>query len=282
MFPLDRKTVERIASIVVDRGGAERKGWQLEQLFADAGWTNPPEYDGSPRVLWVVEQLAGRNDDRSAIESFLRRICDPIEYDDGMPVAKAVCEAVNEVLRPELLSVSHVRDRPVVGELTAGGGEQSFSQPPDLERRLNGLFRDRNTVEVLVRRATEADMCASADAYTFAIIGIGSFVEGLLLELLLERDERIREHGFVDQNGKRTKAERAGLAQILDTARKKDWIQLDAADFMAKVRDYRNYVHPRKELAQQPGFDHDSVRLCWAPVHAVLNDLERQLSPIGS
>ncbi|MEU6644540.1 hypothetical protein ABZ863_18575 [Saccharomonospora sp. NPDC046836] len=47
-----------------------------------------------------------------------------------------------------------------------------------------------------------------------------------------------------------------------------------------RVRDYRNFVHPRKELAEQPDFDQDSVRLCWAPVHALLNDLEERLEPV--
>lgn len=51
-----------------------------------------------------------------------------------------------------------------------------------------------------MRRATEADMCANADAYTFTIIGIGSFVEGLLLELLLEPVRLSKHLGARDQD----------------------------------------------------------------------------------
>lgn len=281
MFPLDPKTVERVASIVVDAGGSyERKGWQLEQLFSAAGWADPPEYDGSPRVPWVIEQLTERASDRSAIERFLCRVCDPLEYDEGKPAAELLCQTINEKLHPERLAITYVSGRPVLGELTDDGDEPMFVQPSDLEQRLRALIHSKATVDVLVKRAKEADICASAGAYTFAIIGIGSFVEGMLLALLTERYEAIREKGFVGANGKTQRADRAGLELLIDTARSKKWIQFASADFMHKVRDYRNFVHPRKELAEQPDFDRESVRLCWAPVHAVLNDIEERLDPI--
>jgi hypothetical protein len=130
----------------------------------------------------------------------------------------------------------------------------------------------------LVRRAAEAAICADSGAYTLAVIGIGSFVEGLLHTLLSEKDDEIRANGFKDDKGGRVRDDRVTLAQLIDTAHRGGWIQLDAADFMHKVRDFRNFIHPRKELVDRPDFDEDSVRLCWAPVQAVLNDVERRLA----
>ncbi|MEV4645513.1 hypothetical protein [Saccharopolyspora sp. NPDC049357] len=283
MFPLDPRTIERIAAIVVDTGGHyERKGWQLEQLFSAAGWVDPPEYDGSPRVPWVVEQLTERSTDRSAIERFLCRICDPLEYDEGKPAADVFCQIINEKLQPERLAITYISGRPVLGELTDDGGEPMFVQPPNLDQRLRGLIESKTTVDVLVKRAKEADICASSGAHTLAIIGIGSFVEGMLLALLIERDREIRENGFpAGKNGKHVTPQRAGLELLINTARSKNWIQFVAADFMHRVRDYRNFVHPGKELAELPDFDQESVRLCWAPVHVVLNDLEERLTRVG-
>lgn len=281
MFPLDPRTIERIASIVVDTGGHyERKGWQLEQLFSAAGWASPPGYDGSPRVPWVIEQLTERASDRSAIERFLCRICDPLEYDEGQPAADLFRQIINEKLQPERLAVTYVSGRPALGELMDDGGEPMFVQPPNLDQRLRTLIENKTTVDVLVKRAKEADLCAASGAHTLAIIGIGSFVEGMLLALLMERDPEISDKGFAGKNGKRLPAERAGLELLINTARSKNWIQFVAADFMHRVRDYRNFVHPRKELAELPDFDQESVRLCWAPVHVVLNDLEERLARV--
>jgi hypothetical protein len=93
----------------------------------------------------------------------------------------------------------------------------------------------------------------------------------------MERDADFREHGLPGHSGRQVSSDRVSLQMMIDVAHAKDWIQLDAKDFMHKVRDYRNFVHPRKELAEQPKFDRDSVTLCWAPVRALLNDLEEHV-----
>lgn len=47
---------------------------------------------------------------------------------------------------------------------------------------------------------------------------------------------------------------------------------------MEKVREYRNYVHPHKQKENRLAFDQDSVMLCWAPVQAIINDLEERVA----
>ena len=282
MFPLDSRTAERLAEVIVDVGGPyERKGYQLTQLLTSAGWADPPEYDGSPRIPWLCEQVEERRDNRVEIERLLCRVCDPIEYDEGVVVAEEFRLAVNEKLVPEGLVVTYVSGRPVIGRLGPDGKQPTFSEPADLRRRLEGLLSDPLTVDLLMGRVEETRICETGGAYTMAVIGIGSIVEGLLLELLLERDDELRAKGFPDSRdpaGQRRKnASRVSLEQLIDIAHGKDWIQLDAATFVHNVRDFRNFVHPRKELAERPRFDRDSVMLCWAPVHALLNDLEENV-----
>jgi hypothetical protein len=82
MFPLDPKTVHRLAELIVSDGDGiyERKSWQLPELLANAGWSDPPEFDGWSRVAWLKEQIIARQDDRVAIERLLCRVCDPLEY----------------------------------------------------------------------------------------------------------------------------------------------------------------------------------------------------------
>lgn len=58
MFPLDPRTIERLAKVIVDIDGPyERKGWQLETLLGHAGWDDAPSYDGSARVPWLIEEM---------------------------------------------------------------------------------------------------------------------------------------------------------------------------------------------------------------------------------
>ena len=278
MFPLDPRTVDRLAEVIVDiEGPYERKGWQLEKLLEHAGWQEVPPYDGSPRVRWLAAQMTERGNDQAAIERLLCRVCDAVEYDDGESSAEDFRRSVNEKLRPEQLVITLVGGRPVLGELNVDGSSPVFSEPPDFERRLRRLVRNKSTADALVKRVAETRIAEQGGAHTLAIIGIGSVVEGLLLALLLENDSQLEKDGFVDRNGKPIKAERAGMELLIDTAHSSGWIQLDAKGFMHTVRNFRNFIHPRKEWAEQPEFDNDSVRLCWAPVHALLNDLEQRI-----
>jgi hypothetical protein len=279
MFPLDPRTVDRVARLVCDIDGPfERSGRDLEELLRNAGWPDPPEYDGSPRIPWLIEALTERRRDQGAVERLLCRVCDPLEYDDGMASADLMRRELNGVLEAERLTVSYLGNRPVLGELGEDGSTPIYTEPVELAARLGRLIRDHRTIECLMARVAETRICETNGAYLFAIIGIGTFVEGLLHAILTERDDDVRRQGFENPRGRdRIRADRAGLEVLIHAAHARGWIQLDAKDFVDKVRDYRNFVHPRRQLELGMVPDRDTVMLCWAPVRAVLNDLEESL-----
>jgi hypothetical protein len=275
MFPLDPKTVERLAPIVVDRGGPyERTGREVEALLRNAGWQNVPEYDGSPKVAWLIEVLAERREDRTDIERFLCRLCDPIEYLDGAAAAQEVRRSVNDALDPELLEVNYVGGRPVVGELGSNGTAKVVLHVDDVEQRLRKLIVEDKLVQMLASRVRDSQLAEASGAHLFALFGIGSFVEGLLYSVLVRHRPELVRDGFSGRNGRKTPADRAGLALLLDTAHDDGLIQLDAKDFMRPVREYRNYIHPRSQYEANFAPDADTVAMCWPPVQALLNDLD--------
>ncbi|MCA1229565.1 hypothetical protein [Saccharopolyspora sp. 6M] len=281
MLPLDDRTAERVAAVIVDVGGPyERKSYELEPLLRRAGWTPAPEYDGTPRVPWLTEQLIENRDDHARIERLLCRVCDPVEHDDGRVIAEQFREQLNEKLDAEGLVISLVDGRPVLGEVGADGAAH-YSAPENLAARLPLLIADATAVDRLLNRAREAELCEQAGAHTMAIIGIGSFVEGLLYSLFMERDEKIREEGFIGTTGRKFKPDKAGLQIMLDTAHERDWVQSDAKNFADHVVEFRNFVHPAAELRGGVTLDDDTVMMCWAPVRALLNDLEEHLPAVS-
>ncbi|MGZ0151086.1 hypothetical protein ACXJJ3_28800 [Kribbella sp. WER1] len=274
---LDDRTIERLAKIIVDQDGPyNRRGYELEGLLRRAAWTDPPEYDGSQRVLWLADQMSNRNGTLD-VEHLICRVCDPIEYDGGAAVAKDFLDQVNSVLRAEQLVVTLVGQRPVLAGLSASDGAPMFSEPEDLERRLVALVKDEAARTMLSRRLAETRICEANGAYTFAIIGIGSMVEGILFAILLERDAEFRAGKALGRDRKPVRLDFASLDFLINRAHAMGFLQFDATKFMHNVRDFRNFIHPRKELAEQPDFDRDSVMLCWGPVRALLNDLEERL-----
>lgn len=275
MFPLDPKTVERLARIVVDQGGPyERTGREVEALLRNAGWIDPPDYDGSSKVGWLVDALVERENARTDIERFLCRLCDPIEYLEGMAAADDVRRSVNEVLELERLEVSYVGGRPVVGELGSNGTVKVVLHVEDVEQRLRKLIREEKLVQMLVSRVRESQFAEASGSYLLALFGIGSFVEGLLYSVLTSYYPELLREGFTGRKGK-IPADRAGLELLLDTAHDRGLVQLDAKDFMRPVREFRNYIHPRRQFETDFTPDADTVAMCWTPVQALLNDLDK-------
>jgi hypothetical protein len=270
---MHQKTIERAAQIICDPGGPfERSGRELENLLRDAGWMDPPEYDGSARIPWLIDAILERANDQAAIERLFCQVCDPVEYDDGMASAGAVLQALNQALALEHHMISFWNGRPIMGALSLDGNTTVFTAPPELETRLRNLISDSAAVEWLLSRVKETQVCEASGAFTFALVGIGSFVEYLLLSVLLERDEDIKARGFAEENGRRT--HRPSLDLLIRTAHVKGWIQLDAKDFLRQVREYRNLVHLRLQSESGLAPDGDTIMMCWAPVQAVINDLE--------
>jgi hypothetical protein len=278
MITLDVLTIERVARLICDIGGPyEKTGRETENFLRRVRWPSLPEYDGSPRIPWVVETLVAHAGDAAALDRLLCRICDPLEYEDGRVTAEPVAEELNRILSSEQLTVRYVSGRPVLGQMTQADDTPRYEQPPDLLLRLQRLTTDSKVVEVLMARADEACICQNNGAFALAIIGIGSFVEGLLHVVATEHDEEVRRNGLVGRGGRRFAADRAGLQLLLEYTHRRGWVQTDAKDFMEKVRDYRNFVHPRHQIQYGLKPDLDTVQLCWAPVHALLNDLEAAL-----
>lgn len=274
MKKLDSMTLQRIATVIVDVDGPfERRGYELEQLVRRSNWPIEAEYDGSPRIPWLIETMTDSRVDDAAISRLICRVCDPLEYSDGSLSAKTMREAVNQILAAEGLTVSDVAGRPVLGALAEDGASPVFALPEDeLEGRLRPLVSGEAVLAWLLQRIRETKICERHGAYVFAIVGIGSFTECLLLDIALHRDPSLAQ-GFQDGT-KRFAPDRVPFALLIKTAQKRGWIQMDAHDFMDVVREYRNFVHVRNQQQRGVEPDRDTVMMCWGPVLAILNDLE--------
>lgn len=281
MHVLDHRTVERLAHLVCDPGGPyERRVRDLQDLLATAGWRDVP-YDGGAKVAWLCDALIERRTDLVEFERFLCRVCDPLEYDGGEPDADLHRSELNQILQPEGLHILlYKRRRPVLEPLDDETEQPVPTAPEDLAEQLKRFLSDRQMLDLLLTRAEEAKACEEIGAHTMAVIAIGSFIEGVLFAVLVERDPALRKTGLTDaRTRRRVNLDRAGLELLLDTAHQRGWIQLDARDFANNVRQYRNFVHPRNQLDRGLHPDGDTVMLCWAPVKAILNDLAASQAP---
>jgi hypothetical protein len=224
-------------------------------------------------VPWLIEEIGRRNDDADAdaIESLLGRVVDPREYDEGIAAAPAFVEPMNVLLAADGFEVGHQRGRPFVRRLHDAADPATLDQvaatlaSPALRSAVRELVSDPGMADILIGRLDEVDASRRAGAHLLTVIGTGSFIEGLLHDVLMMRDPVTR------------KEKQKTLDFLLRRAHERGWIQADAFQFGSLVRQYRNLVHPREQLTRRVTPDADTVLTCWHPVLALINDLRALL-----
>jgi hypothetical protein len=135
--------------------------------------------------------------------------------------------------------------------------------PPSFAAVPNAIMQ-----QVLTRRWNECVTCLAAGAPMAATVMMG----GLLESLFLARINRERNQGPIFTANAAPKDSRTstpkslrewGLADYIAVAHELGWISQAANDVSDVLRDYRNYIHPQKELSSQAALTPDDARMFW-------------------
>jgi hypothetical protein len=119
--------------------------------------------------------------------------------------------------------------------------------------QFQSLISDPKMLGILERRWKETLACQRVGADLAATVMLG----GLLEALFLARINRLTNLAPVftaakaprDKAGKSKPLKEWGLKDYLDVANELGWIRQSAKDVGQVLRDYRNYIHPEKELS---------------------------------
>lgn len=119
--------------------------------------------------------------------------------------------------------------------------------------QFGSLITDPKMLGILERRWAETLACKRVSADLAATVMLG----GLLEALFLARINRLPNLAPVftasaaprDKAGKTRPLKEWGLKDYLDVAKELGWIRQSAKDVGQVLRDYRNYIHPEKELS---------------------------------
>lgn len=144
--------------------------------------------------------------------------------------------------------------------------------PPDfspLTSSMPGLTEEIN------RRWREAQKCVHVEAFTSAVILMGSILEGLLLA----RAQRSASIAYQssrapkDKNGTVIAIPNWTLSVLIDVATDVRWIKTDRGKFGHALRESRNVVHPWQAVASGADFDAATCRTSWNVLDASVADL---------
>jgi hypothetical protein len=122
--------------------------------------------------------------------------------------------------------------------------------------------------QVLIRRWNECVICLNAGAPMAATVMMGGLLESLFLARVnREPNQRPIFTANAAPKDSRTSNPKSlrewGLADYIAVAHELGWISQAANDVSDVLRDYRNYIHPQKELSSQAALTPDDARMFW-------------------
>jgi hypothetical protein len=145
------------------------------------------------------------------------------------------------------------------------------------------LISDPQMQTVLAGRWSECVACIAANAPLSATVMMG----GLLEALLLARVNRQGNKGPIfqakaapkDKNGQPRPLIEWSLRSYIDVSHELGWISVSAKDVGEVLRDYRNYVHPFKQLSHGILLKTDDAVLLWEVSKAITRQVIKSAGP---
>ncbi len=144
--------------------------------------------------------------------------------------------------------------------------------PPDFMRLTNTISGLKEEID---RRWCEAQKCVHIEAYTSAVVLMGSILEGLLLaraqlsiSLAYQSTRAPR-----DKLGKQIAIQDWSLNTLIDVAVEIGWIKTDRGKFSHALRESRNVVHPWQAVTTRAAFDEATCKTSWYVLDASADDL---------
>jgi len=178
----------------------------------------------------------------------------------------------------KLLSQLQADHAIALGRTGSGQGPAATTNSPP---EFAPLISDAKMQAILGKRWQECVTCVNYGAPLAATVMMGGILEGLLLA----RINQLSDQGPVfkalsapkdRKTGSPLKLSEWGLKNYIDVAHELGWISRTTKDVGEVVRDYRNYIHPQKELSHGITLSVDDARMLWEIAKSIVRQL---LSP---
>jgi DNA polymerase III alpha subunit len=143
----------------------------------------------------------------------------------------------------------HFHSQSIITYTSKRPTQQTSDQSPDFLP----LISDVKMRHILQERWRECTVCIQADAPLSATVMMGGLLEALLLARINRESNKApifkSSNAPKDKAGKTKPLNEWMLRDYIDVAQEMKWISQSARDVGVVLRDYRNYIHPYKELS---------------------------------
>ena len=150
----------------------------------------------------------------------------------------------------------------------AGPSPSGATLISDQAPKFDPLISDSKMQTILAKRWSECSVCVKSGAPLAATVMMGGLLEGLLLAKInqLANKTSVFSAGTTPKDAKTGKAlqlKEWTLKNYIDVAHELGWITKTTKDIGEVVRDYRNFIHPQKELSHGIVLEPGDAAMLW-------------------
>ena len=148
----------------------------------------------------------------------------------------------------------------------------------DVTPNFAALVPDPKMQGILERRWNECVLCLNSPAPMAATVMMGGLLEGLLLARVNKEPSQQPIFTAVAAPKDRTSGRTLALKEwtlkhFIDVAHELGWISESAKDVSIVLRDYRNYIHPQKELSHGVTLKPEDATVLWEVAKSISKQL---------
>ncbi len=131
------------------------------------------------------------------------------------------------------------------------------------------FISDKKFQELLERDYQELESCISVKATKSVLVLSGSIIEALLIEFFLQ---------FLPTGFTREKIFKLTFQELLDLAEKETLLTQREKNLAWVIKDYRNLIHPGKEIRKEEKFDFESAQISLSLVKIIVTAIRNKYS----
>jgi hypothetical protein len=156
--------------------------------------------------------------------------------------------------------------------------EDKFLQREFVEINTACLGIDQVMQGVINQRLDEIKKALKHEAPLSVIFLCGSILEGLLLDAALNKPQLFNTAHSAPKSpaGKVLSFHQWKLEALINVAHEVDILSLDVKKHGHALRDFRNYIHPREQIANKFNPDMHTARISWQVLRAAIANLSGQ------
>jgi len=154
---------------------------------------------------------------------------------------------------------------------------QPATKTADSAPQFTPLISDPKMQSILGQRWRECVICVNSGAPLAATVMMGGILEGLLLAKINQLPNQAPVFTAAsapkDKAGKTLPLKDWTLKNYIDVAHELKWISNTAKDVGEVMRDYRNYIHPQKELSHGVTLVDADAQMLWEIAKSVIRQV---------